>query len=222
MTIKLGNAKRYSFSEVKEKETGQGKFVTFQWIIPLPMFLPVKRLSRVYFIEKEGDARKYAQKYNLLNYLFGWWGLPFGPIYLFKSVRINSNGGIDVTDDVYLNLNESDFNNGIVNISKRSMVFIHPKKSEVKEFQKVFRKLLSDGIISSSPLIGYYVNTKEGEKPYYLIRMNEAITEELEKKITNAIYKRFYKQLQFKLVELDKMGERKSKFEQQGLLLDCS
>ncbi|MBD81557.1 MAG: hypothetical protein CL840_21745 [Crocinitomicaceae bacterium] len=220
MKIKLGNYQSYTFSEVMKLQGNHGRFVTFQWIIPLPMFLPVKRLSNVYFIESDTNIKRYARKYNLLNYLFGWWGLPFGPVYLFKSIHLNNRGGIDVTDDVYLNLNESDFKNGTVDIIKKSTIYIHPKKSESKEFEKVFNEVITSGIISSPPIIGLYIDTKENESPYYLIGIDQEVTKEMEEKISKSIYKRFYKQLKFNIVEVDSLGENKSKFIQQGLKIN--
>jgi hypothetical protein len=221
MKIKLGNSDSYSFAQIQERNSGQGKFVTFQWNIPLPMFLPIKRLSNVYFIENEKQLTKYEKKYNLINYLIGWWGLPFGPIYLFKSVRLNNKGGIDVTDDVYLNLNQPDYENGFVSILKKSTIFIHPKKDEIKEFEKVFQQLISGKVITEAPIIGLFIDTKKNEAPYYLIGLREDITEELKSTLTKAIYKRFYKQLVFELVRTQTMDENKEKFIKQGLRINC-
>lgn len=217
MEVKLGNSDSFSFSEIQNLKSKNGKFVTFQWIIPLPMFTPVKRLSKVYFVSKASEAKDYAKKYNLINLLIGWWGLPFGPVYLVKSIALNNQGGIDVTDDIYLNLNETDYNNGIVNVVKKSTIFIYPKKSELKEFEKVFKVLLSEKVISTTPTIGYFIDTKKGEQPYYLIGLEQEISKELSKRIEKEIYKRFFKQLQFNLVEISLLEGENKKLITQGL-----
>jgi hypothetical protein len=38
-----------------------------------------------------------ALLYSLLSLLFGWWGLPWGPIRTLQSIFINLTGGQDVT-----------------------------------------------------------------------------------------------------------------------------
>lgn len=219
MEIKLGNYKGHSFEKVMEQKGINGKFVTFQWIIPLPLFTPIKRLSRVYYIESESYSKQYAKKYNIINYLIGWWGLPFGPINLFKSVNINKNGGVDVTDDVYLNLIKHDYENGIVKIKKKSTIFVSPNKTELKEFEKVFKSLIDEKILFEFPIIGLYIDTEKNEEPYYVIGLYQEISEETKSEITKAIYKRFYKQLKFKLVFIEQMKDYRNQFLEQGLKL---
>lgn len=217
MKIKFGNHKKYPFEEVRIHSNAKGKFVTYQWIIPLPLFMPVKRLSKVYFVNSLSEQKHYAKKYNLINLLIGWWGLPFGPVFLWKSIFLNNKGGMDVSDDVLLNLNQSDYNNGFVNIIKKHTIFIAPNKTEMKEFKKVFTGLIDKQILIESPRIGIFIDTEKNEEPYHLIEIQQDLNTELETKITDAIYKRFYKQLHFKLVNKGALDSNQSAFDNQSI-----
>ncbi|MBI1837119.1 MAG: hypothetical protein HYR91_07620 [Flavobacteriia bacterium] len=200
MEIKLANYTKYSYNQIIEGKEKGGKFVSFQWILPLPWFTPVRRLSKVYYIEPGIDSSVYALKYNNLSRLLGWWGLPFGPLYVGKSIRLNNNGGIDVTDDIYLNLNEENFKKGFVDLKLNSMKFTSPNKTEINELKKVSKKLIEDNIINKSFKVAYFIDTKENEFPYYLIAVDSEISIELEEIVKKEIYKRFYKQFRYQLI----------------------
>ncbi|RYM34554.1 hypothetical protein ERX46_04050 [Brumimicrobium glaciale] len=219
MEIKLANNNSYTYEEVKAAENNGGSFVTYQWIIPLPLFYPVRRLSKVYFIPKDGNQAKYAKKYNIISLIIGWWGLPFGPIFVNRSVRLNNNGGVDVTEDIYLNLDRTGYDNGRLEIVKHFTKFIHPSKSEIPEYKKVFKKLIDEGILKSQPVIGLFVDTEKNVEPYIIIGFNEELKGK-EELISKAIYKRFYKQLKFELVDLNSDFEFKEALLTQGLNLE--
>ena len=38
--------------------------------------------------------------YSLFSVVFGWWGIPYGPIYTVMALITNFGGGKDVTRDV--------------------------------------------------------------------------------------------------------------------------
>ena len=221
MKVKLGNYKSYSYQDLLKESHSGGRFVVYQWIIPLPLFAPVKRLSRVYFIDSSSSKSKYASKYNMLNLLLGWWGLPFGPIYLVKSIILNMKGGIDVTEDLMLNMNEENFSQGIVEIKEKAIKYIAPAKSENKEFVKVFRTLIQNKVVTQPPIIGYYIDTEKNEKPYYVVGISDSITNDLEKAISKEVYQRFYKHMQYKLVDVNTEFETKQALIKQGVKINC-
>lgn len=220
MDIKLANHHKYTYDEVLAGKDNGGSFVTYQTIIPLPLFYPIRRLSKVYYIDKDSSKTKYAARYNLFVRIFGWWGLPWGPIYTIRSLKLNNSGGMDVTDDIYLNLDEASYNSGMIHIEKVKTEFVHPSGSELKEFRKVFKILVTQEVIESPPLIGLYIATKEGVEPHYIIAIDEWLDEDLTKQITKAIKKRFTKWLKFELVELKSDFPNKNAFIEQSLKLD--
>ncbi len=220
MEIKFGNYRSHSYQQLLEEQKAGGRFVVYQWIIPLPLFTPIKRLSRVYFIDSSSRKTKYSRKYNVLNLILGWWGLPLGPIYLFQSINLNMKGGVDVTEDIMLNINEKNYLKGSLVIKEKARKFIHPPKSERKEFSKVFKKLIIKNIITKPPVVGYYIDTQKNEKPYYVVGISNTITKELETAISKEVYQRFYKHMKYKLVDLNTDFENKQALIKQGLNID--
>ena len=45
-----------------------------------------------------GCRKKEAFKYSLVSGLFGWWGIPWGPIYTLQTIGHNSTGGLQSAD----------------------------------------------------------------------------------------------------------------------------
>lgn len=90
-----------------------GRIMTYGYCISI-LAITFRLMSAPYFIKAAEMNSKYRAKYNLRSYLFGWWGLPWGPIYTIDMLRINSEkkgGGIDVTDNVKQRLQEK-YDNG--------------------------------------------------------------------------------------------------------------
>lgn len=221
MKIKFGNHKSYSYPQILKEQKAGGRFVVYQWIIPLPFFTPVRRLSKVYFIGNTFKKSKYCGKYNVLNLLLGWWGLPFGPIVMIQSVILNLKGGVDVSEDVLLNINETDYEKGFVQIREKAVKYMRPSKTEIKEFSKVFKKLDKKQIIDHSPIVGCFIDTEKDEKPFYVIGIRGTITGEIEEAFEKEVYKRFYRSMDFKLVNVNEEFETKHAFIKQGLEIEC-
>ena len=220
MNTKFANSSRYSFEEVMEAKTTGGRFVTYQWFLPLPLFSPVRRLSKIYFIPSKKSASAHARRFNLVSLIIGWWGLPWGPIYVFRSLKLNNSGGVDVTEDVYLNIDKRNYEAGKIQITSTTTTYTHPSPSEIKEFKKVFKKLLKDGVIQNPPLIGIDMNTEDNEKPFFLIGFDQSI-DEIEQTITAAIYQRFYKHTRFELIVLNDDFEARDIFISQAVRIEC-
>ena len=50
------------------------------------------RFSSRYFVTGSGSGH-VGFLYSLVAFLFGWWGIPWGPIYTLKSIGSNIAGG---------------------------------------------------------------------------------------------------------------------------------
>lgn len=82
-----------------------GKFVVFQYCISI-IILTFKRPSNIYFVKAgESDVGK-GLVFSIISLLFGWWGIPWGPIYTVQALVTNFRGGKDVTQDVLASLAE--------------------------------------------------------------------------------------------------------------------
>jgi len=76
-----------------------GRFVVFPYCVSI-VILTFKRSSGVYFIRAGESAAAKGLIFSLTSLLFGWWGIPWGPIYTIQSLVVNFKGGRDVTQQV--------------------------------------------------------------------------------------------------------------------------
>jgi hypothetical protein len=58
------------------------------------------RGSSIYFIRAGHSAAGKALGYSLISLLFGWWGIPWGPIWTIATIVTNCRGGRDVTGEL--------------------------------------------------------------------------------------------------------------------------
>ena len=106
-----------------------GKFVVFQWCFSVLVFT-VKDFSEVYFIRPYESILSKHIWHTLITIIFGWWGIPWGPIYTVRSLMINFNGGKIVTQEAmeYLDkhpqLHQPSYAKTIVNVKKKRLLLI--------------------------------------------------------------------------------------------------
>lgn len=204
-----------SFDQLLANREKDGKFIVYEYLIPRPFFPPIKRFSKIYYLSKGEDNNKYAFKYNLLTLIWGWWGLPFGPSYTYSTLMHNKTG-TDLSEDVFENLTQHDWENKRVSIKKISAVFIHPDKSTLKEITKAFNLVLEKNVVfETNPVVGFYV---DAEKPYHIIGLNENDLGKQEE-IRNALLKYFYAHMQFEFLSLNEPTELRDKLVTQGVEL---
>jgi len=94
-----------SLNELYKGLEDGGKIVIYGYCISI-VAMTFRRISSPHYIEPYERLSKYRLKYNLLSLTFGWWGLPWGPIYTIDMIKINfkNGGGLDVTDDILVKL----------------------------------------------------------------------------------------------------------------------
>ena len=56
-------------------------------------------------IQPDDSRFRLGLRYSLISLLFGWWGIPWGPIWTLGTVFKNLGGGVDVTANVLSALN---------------------------------------------------------------------------------------------------------------------
>ena len=90
-------------SDLQSEINRGGAFVVYQYCISV-LVLTFRRSSSIYFIR--GGQSKVAKgiPFVLISLFFGWWGIPWGPIYTIGSLRTNFRGGKDVTQEVLQSL----------------------------------------------------------------------------------------------------------------------
>ncbi len=85
-----------------------GRFVYYKYTFSV-VVMTFRRGSDIYFV-RAGESRVVkGLGWTALTLLFGWWGIPWGPIFSIGSLYTNLGGGVDVTLQVMnsLGLNQS-------------------------------------------------------------------------------------------------------------------
>jgi hypothetical protein len=101
---KIVNMQGLTAAEINHELQNGAKFVIFQYCISI-IILTFKRPSDIYFIRANESSVKHSIGFTILSLLFGWWGIPWGPIYTIGSLHTNFTGGKDVTAEVLHSLN---------------------------------------------------------------------------------------------------------------------
>lgn len=81
-----------------ELERG-ARFVIYKYAISI-VVMTFQRPSDVYFV-RSGESRVgKGMGFTVISLFFGWWGIPWGPIYTIAALVANLGGGKDVTAEV--------------------------------------------------------------------------------------------------------------------------
>jgi hypothetical protein len=97
--MKIKNIGGLSAADLQREVREGGKFIYYPFTISL-IVVTFKRTSGVYLVRGNENIFTKGLPFIFISAFFGWWGIPFGPKYTLQSIRTNSKGGKDVTDDV--------------------------------------------------------------------------------------------------------------------------
>lgn len=97
--MKIKNIDGLSAEDLQQEEEKGGRFVYYLYTVSL-IVVTFKRTSGVYLVRGGENPRTKGLFFTIISFLFGWWGIPFGPKYTLESIRTNLHGGKDVTDEV--------------------------------------------------------------------------------------------------------------------------
>lgn len=95
--MRIIGAEMMSREQVAATVKRGGRFVRYHVVIS-GIVVTRKEASDTYFIQPGESLVKKGLKYSFLSALFGWWGIPYGPIHTVAAITTNLKGGIDVTD----------------------------------------------------------------------------------------------------------------------------
>lgn len=97
--MKIQNIDGLSASDLQDEVSKGGRFVYYPFTVSLVLFT-LKRTSDTYLVRAGETAIGKRVFFTMVSLLFGWWGIPFGPKYTFRSIVTNLRGGKEVTDEV--------------------------------------------------------------------------------------------------------------------------
>ncbi len=197
----------------KEVEKG-GKFITYSYNISL-LGLMLNRLSPAIFIPAGKTDVHYRKKFNALCYVFGWWSLPGIPKTI-SNIRFNNSGGLDITDDIMLNIKEESFPQQTVSIVYTNMSYDQLNKEDLKAFKKVLQNTSGEYYIESC-IAGLCINTADSERRTFAvgIKLNGSIEEHLPA-IKKDLYRQFFKYVVFRFIDLSQHSEEAVLLNRQG------
>ncbi|GEM_PF-685444 len=193
-----------TFEGLKQEIAQGGRFVVYSYCISLFFAVTLRRISPAYLIPASGTTKNIKHKYNLYNYLFGWWQIPVGLPTTFRNIKINNRGGLDVTEDIMLNITAAAFREREVELITTNLLFDLPEKPDIKALQRVLHKHIGPELQLEELYFGNYINVPDNEDPYFVIgiRSRQAF-ETVKKDLDKAIRKEFYKRVHFTYINLD-------------------
>jgi hypothetical protein len=92
----------FSLSKIEAEVSKGARFVVYSYAISF-VVVTIRRSSDVYFV-RPSESETKALKYTLATLVFGWWGIPWGPIYSIQAIIGNASGGTDISREVLQSL----------------------------------------------------------------------------------------------------------------------
>lgn len=195
-----------------------GRFLLFPYCISLGA-VSLKRMSPAIFVPAEADPAPHRRKYNLLSCLFGWWGVPWGPLRTIACIRTNNSGGIDVTGDIMLNIDAAAFDRGFVNLRHSYTIFEKPDTADQKAFLKAMAKLPAGSGLRQL-VAGLYLDTEDGVAPYYIIGVDsDDLFENHRATLTRLLRTQFYRHVRFEFIALEAGNTLAMRLREQGAVI---
>jgi len=102
----IKNIEGLTVDEINRELSNGAKFVVFQYCFSI-ILMTFKRGSDIYFIKAGESTIKYSIGFTLITFFFGWWGIPWGPIYSIGALFSNLTGGKDITQEVLNSMNSN-------------------------------------------------------------------------------------------------------------------
>ncbi|MGB0431121.1 MAG: hypothetical protein ACPGLV_11655 [Bacteroidia bacterium] len=210
----------WNYAELENAIANGAQFKIYEFVISFG--LAIHRVSKAHIVPSEQKAYVAGLPYLFLSLILGWWSLPKGPYYVYLTIKTILNGGIDITEDVLVNLNktvfESSINGGVfeVELKKATQFFAKMNSGDFKLCKKILRKNIHNFPEIDGIAIGMFVNT---EAPFRCIGIQtKNNVEPNSDAILELIYKKFYKRIHFEIIHLNNY-DLKNEFEKQAIYL---
>lgn len=209
-----GIEKGLTLEDVRKRIDKGGEFVVFPYTISI-ITMTFRLFSRAYLIADRSEIKKLRRKYIFLTILFGWWGLPWGPIYSIKALRLS--GGVDMTGDIMLNIDEDSFNSRRVELIKTEDLFCQPNKQDIKAFKKMVEKYFERDYTLRKLVVGWSINT---ESPHHTVGIStDADFDDCTAKVQEALYAYFRRHTYFEFINLREDTFERPLLEKQGVVI---
>ena len=95
----IKNIEGLTTADINNELNNGAKFVIYQYSISI-LVMSFKRSSDIYFIRAGASDVTPGLLFTVISFIFGWWGIPWGPIYTIGAIFTNFSGGKNVTQEV--------------------------------------------------------------------------------------------------------------------------
>lgn len=213
MIYKLANTSDLGKEEILIVLNSGARFVVFKYNISF-IFIRFERWSPAILIKNSEEMKRYQKKYNTLNYFFASWHFPKGPYLLYSSLKFNNQGGLDVTQDIVLNLDHYNQVSQTISIERIHTLFDVISTSDMKELQKALQLFFENYPMIRELYVGQYVNIDEYEEPPFCVAFDKS---DLDREaLKKAIYTRFRKHVVFQFFSREEEPELFEAIKEQG------
>lgn len=203
----IANVEGMSLAEVDSVLAGGGRFVIFQFALSLGL-ITYSRPSKLWLVRDDAEAERIARRYTIPTMLFGWWGLPFGPIRTVQALRINKGGGVDLTSDVRGALTEATVALGVVRFEEPTDIyrmFDIVDGYDLKEMQRCLHPVLQRHTAIDAAWAGRMVDESlpMARRPFAIcLDMRGDIDEAFVEEARTALGKAFRKWVRFEFINM--------------------
>jgi hypothetical protein len=97
--MRIKNTGGLTVYDLQQKVNTGSRFVYYPYTLSFGFF-SFRLKSAIHFVRPGESTKGRRYSFALLSFLFGWWGIPFGPKHTMKAIRTNLRGGKNVTDEV--------------------------------------------------------------------------------------------------------------------------
>ena len=193
-----------------------GQFIVFLYCFSF-LVISFRRYSPAILIKSSESINDYKKKYNKISYWLGWWAVPYGIGNTLACIKFNNNNGLDVTEDIMLNLNEESLQSGIVKLKTVYTIFAKPEGDELQMLQKAFKEKMEHNVQINELIVGYFLNADIDERPFYAVGIRTTGNfDKVHRQVEKAIRKIFFRQTDFQFVDLNEKTEFVEKLIEQG------
>jgi hypothetical protein len=207
----------HSLEELKRAIEYGSRFIAFQYCITVFFAVTLTRFSPAILIRNDEEIQYFRAKYNRLTKFFGWWGIPWGPIKSVNALNTNKAGGIDMTDDIMLNIDSESFLTREVELKLTNQLFCKPNKTDIKAFNKALVNYPTKNIKVKKIVVGIFINTSEPKALNYTVGIkSENNFDDNIEELRKLFYTQFRKYVHFEFINLNEINEVNILFEKQG------
>jgi len=220
MNYKLHIPEKTELNALRQQIDEGYKFIIFQYCISILFAITLTRYSPAILVKDEDEMNSFRKKYNRQALLLGLWAIPWGIIKTLDSIKVNKKGGIDVTEDIMINLDAESLQQKEVNLAITTKLFVEPNKSELKGYRKAVRHGFEKDYNVKTIAAGLYINVEEHAAPHRVVGIKtEKDFDKCVERLEKSLYRYFIKNTYFEFVDLDKDEELCRRLLSQGEII---